>query len=199
MSGTFGGALPQAGSGMLSTSQFVLSQKLNIELESPLSLFVYNQVEDEKAQILQIKAKAIDTYFLERDMPLAGMGMKMALEAEKNNLDWRLLAAVAVRESTGGKFECKKVTNNPFGWGSCKIGFESDEQAIEIVALNLGGNNPKTARHYDDKTTIQILRAYNPPSVVLRYAEQVMSIMSKIGETEIVITPKPATFAELTS
>ena len=36
-------------------------------------------------------------------MPLFGMGMKMCKEAEKNELDWRLLPAIAVRESTGGK------------------------------------------------------------------------------------------------
>ena len=39
------------------------------------------------------------------------------------------------------------------------------KKAIEIVAKNLGGNNPNTERHYADKTTDQILRAYNPPSI----------------------------------
>ena len=120
-------------------------------------------------------------------MPLLGMGMKMVEEAEKNNLDWRLLPAIAVRESTGGKFECKKVSNNPFGWGSCKIGFDSNEEAIETVARNLGGNNPNTEKHYDNKTTKQILRAYNPPSIVLRYAEQVISIMNAIGPEDMTL------------
>ena len=53
----------------------------------------------------QIKAEAIDTYFAKRDMPLEGMGMNMVIEAEKNDLDWRILAAIAVREITGGKHE----------------------------------------------------------------------------------------------
>jgi hypothetical protein len=111
----------------------------------------------------------------------------MAEEADKNDLDWRMLPAIAVRESTGGKFDCKRVSNNPFGWGSCKIGFKSNEEAIEVVAKNLGGNNPNTARHYDNKTLKQILRAYNPPSVVPRYAEQVISIMNDIGPEDVLL------------
>ncbi|MEK7140774.1 MAG: hypothetical protein AAB815_03240 [Patescibacteria group bacterium] len=190
MSGSLGGVLPQAGSGIVSTSQFVLSQKENIEAGG---LLAYNQALDQKAEILSIKAEAVDAYFKARNMPLFGTGMQMVAEAEKNNLDWRLLAAIAVRESTGGKFDCKKVGNNPFGWGSCKISFKSNAEAIETVGRNLGGNNPKTANHYADKTTIQILRAYNPPSIIPRYAEQVISIMNAIGTEEIELTPTPTT------
>ncbi|MEK9185675.1 MAG: hypothetical protein AAB863_02765, partial [Patescibacteria group bacterium] len=87
----------------------------------------------------KLKADAIDAYFAKRDMPLEGLGAKMVEEAEKNDIDWRLLPAITVRESTGGKKDCKKVPNNAFGWGSCKIGFKSNEEAIEVVAKNLGG------------------------------------------------------------
>jgi hypothetical protein len=172
-------------------SQNVLVQQLNITANGILTFNqAINPKVDPSVQILKDKAEAIDAYFAEHDMPLEGVGMKMVEEAEKNGLDWRLLPAIAVRESTGGKFECKKVSNNAFGWGSCKIGFKSNEQAIETVARNLGGNNPNTARHYDNKTTIQILRAYNPPSIVPRYAEQVISIMNDIGgDVEVDITP----------
>src|SRR3989338_847888 len=177
------GALPQTGAGIVATLQAVSVQNNNSNVEVALNS---GSVLDELATEQKIKAEAVDLYFKERGMPLSGMGMKMVEEAEKNNIDWRLLPAIAVRESTGGKFACKKVSNNPFGWGSCKIGFDSNEHAIEIVAKNLGGNNPKTARHYDEKTTMQILRAYNPPSIVPRYAEQVISIMNTIGPIDIV-------------
>ncbi|OGI70880.1 hypothetical protein A3B84_01270 [Candidatus Nomurabacteria bacterium RIFCSPHIGHO2_02_FULL_35_13] len=166
------------------TIRTVFIQKENIEADGFLA---FNQVIDQKAKDSKAKAEAIDSYFESKDMPLLGMGMKMVEEAEKNNLDWRLLPAIAVRESTGGKFECKKVSNNPFGWGSCKIGFDSNEEAIETVARNLGGNNPNTEKHYDNKTTKQILRAYNPPSIVLRYAEQVISIMNAIGPEDMTL------------
>ena len=163
-------------------SKSVLVQKMNIVANG---LLAFNQASDPTVEILKAKAEAIDAYFKDRDMPLVGTGLKMAEEAEKNGLDWRLLAAIAVRESTGGKFECKKVPNNSFGWDSCKTGFKSDAHAIETVARNLGGNNPKTSYHYDDKTTVQILRAYNPPSIVPRYAEQVINIMNAIGDLEV--------------
>jgi hypothetical protein len=162
--------------------QNVLVQKLNNTTDgSP----VLNQTADLEAQLLKMKGDAIDTYFKEHDMPLEGKGQKMASEAEKNGLDWRLLAAITVRESTGGKHDCTKVEHNAFGWGSCKIGFKTDEAAIETVARNLGGNNPKTAFHYDNKNTIEILHAYNPPSVVPKYAEQVLSIMDSIGQVNL--------------
>ena len=164
------------------TVQTVFIQKQNIEADG---LLAFNQVVDQKAKDLKAKADAIDSYFKLHDMPLSGLGMKMVEEAEKNEIDWRLLPAIAVRESTGGKFDCKKVENNPFGWGSCKISFNSIEEAIETVAKNLGGNNPNTAKHYDDKTTKQILRAYNPPSIVPRYAEQDMSIMNANGDENL--------------
>src|SRR3989344_6136868 len=150
-----------------------------IEQQSNAGDLVRNDV---LAQKQKVKADAIDSYFKKYNMPLYGMGMKMVLEAEKNGLDWRLLAAITVRESTGGKFACKTVGYNAFGWGSCKIGFDSHEDAIEVVARNLGGNNPKTAKRYAGKTTKGILQTYNPPSIVLRYAEQVMAIMDTISE-----------------
>ena len=135
--------------------------------------------------ILTKEAAAIDAYFAKRDMPLEGEGMKMAQAASDNDLDWRLIPAIAIRESTGGKNACDKVDNNPFGWASCKVGFSSIDDAIDTIAVNLGGNNPNTATHYDNKTTLQILHAYNPPSVVPRYAEQVMAIMNDIGPADM--------------
>ncbi len=160
-------------------TQVVLAQNNTVSDE--------DKVSREAAQILKIKADAIDSYYKSRGMPLAGYGEKMVIEAEKNDLDWRLLAAIAVRESTGGKFKCQKVSYSSFGWGSCKINFDSHDEEIEIVARNLGGNNPKTARYYAGKTVKGILQAYNPPTIVLRYAEQVMKIMDDIGPEEVVL------------
>lgn len=132
------------------------------------------------------KAAKIDAYFAGRNMPLAGTGMKMVTEAEKNNIDWRLIPALAVRESTGGKHACKSVTYSPFGFGSCKINFKSWDHAIEIVATNLGGNNPRTARAYGGKTLRGKLEAYNPPSVVPTYANEVIALMNKIEATVVI-------------
>lgn len=122
------------------------------------------------------QARKIDAYYAKRGMPLEGYGEKMILEAEKNNLDWRLLPAIAIKESTGGKFACGY---NPFGWGSCKIKFGSWNDAIETVARNLGGNNPNTAAYYKDKTTEEKLHSYNN-SVVPTYTAEIMKFMELI-------------------
>lgn len=151
------------------------------------SLAVNNSLTEENSVITtqeevirKEKADAIDAYFAKHDAPLEGHGMKFVLEAEKNDIDWRLLPAIAMRESTGGIHACKKVPNSVFGYGSCKISFNSIDESIEIVARSLGGNNPKTARHYDDKTTLQILKKYN--SVIPGYSKQVVKIMESIKD-----------------
>lgn len=183
------GEIPKNNIDIADTPKIVLSQK-NIEV---YGLFAFNQAVDEKAleeqkiKVLEAKALAIDNYFKERNMPLEGYGMKMVEEAEKNNLDWRLIPAISVIESTGGKFACKKVENSFLGWGSCKINFESKEKAIEIVAWNLGGNNPKTAKYYKKgQDLVDLLETYNPPSVVPNYANKVMKVMDAIGDKDIV-------------
>ena len=138
-----------------------------------------------KQALQEEQAQKIKAYFRDRGMPLADYAMKMVVEAEKNGLDWRVVAAVAVRESTGGKFACKnpKAPNNPFGWHSCKAGFATMDIAIETVARNLGGNNPNTAHHYDG-TLRENLDTYNGRAV-LTYADDVFDIMDKMEKYEI--------------
>jgi hypothetical protein len=146
-----------------------------------LQTFIPSQLEIGKsdyAKVAEEHAEKIDAYYAKRGMPLEGYGEKMVAEAEKNNLDWRLLPAIAIKESTGGKFACYK---NPFGWGSCKIKFASYDDAIEAVARNLGGNNPNTARYYKDKTTKEKLHHYNN-SVVPTYTGEIMQFMELIED-----------------
>lgn len=140
---------------------------------------------ENKTNVSDERAEKIDQYFKDRNMPLAGYGKKMVEVADKNDIDWRLIPAIAVRESTGGKHACKSVTFNPFGWGSCKIGFKSYDHAIEVLGKNLGGNNPNTSRHYSDKDVEGILKTYNPPHIVPQYANQVINIMDAIENTEL--------------
>lgn len=117
----------------------------------------------------------IDRYFAERNMPLEGFGAKFVEAADQCEMDWRLLPAIAVRESSGGKQACG---NNPFGWASCRADFESIEEAIEIVGANLCGFNPKTAGYYGGKNTPQKLQSYNG-SMNPKYPAEVFSIIEK--------------------
>lgn len=127
-------------------------------------------------------AEAINRFFKERGMPLAGTGMTFVLVAEKYGLDWRLLPAIGVRESSGGKQACGY---NAFGWGSCKLGhnFSSYEEAIESLGKNLGGANKSTSRYYAGKSTEEKLYYYNG-SVEPPYTGEVLAIMDMISEDE---------------
>lgn len=134
----------------------------------------------DQEKILEDRAEKINTYFKEHKMPLEGFGMEMVRAAYENDLDWRLLPAISVQESTGGRQACKSVTFNPFGWGSCKIGFKNYKEAIQSVAAHLGGKFESTAGYYADATTEEILHHYNG-SVVPTYTGEVLAIMKTIG------------------
>ncbi len=121
------------------------------------------------------KIERIDRYFEKRQMPLAGYGQKFIEAAEKCGMDWRLLPAIAVRESSGGK---QMTQNNPFGWGSAKIGFENLDQAVDIVGWNLCGLNLKTSVYYKDKTASEKLWSYNG-TINPKYPDEVLAIMDQ--------------------
>lgn len=137
----------------------------------------------EKADLKE-KAEAIDTFLESRGSVLAGYGAKFVEEADKNDIDWRLLVSISGRETTFGRNMCKnpKAPNNPFGWGSCKIGFKSIDESIEKVSASLGGNSKGTSHHYTGKTTLQILRKYN--SVIPNYPKEVERLMKLIDATD---------------
>jgi hypothetical protein len=166
----------------ISMSAFTAS--INTVLDSKAQVTEQTQELSAEEAALQLEreetAAKIDAYYKKYNLPLAGYGMKMVLAGEKYDIEPLLLAAMAMRETTGGKFACH---NNPFGWGSCKIKFESFDHAIDVVAMNLGGHNPRTASYYKGKTVTGILKTYN--SVIPTYATEVVSIMKKIDSTVI--------------
>ncbi len=155
--------------------------------------FGVTEMIDEQTALLEeqkIKAAKIDAYFGKYELPAEGHGMAMVVAADKYGLDWRLIPALAKLETTGGKHTCKnpKGKNNWFGWGSCKIGFDSVEESFEIIAMNLSGNNPKTANYYKGKTVEKILDVYNPPTtpgITPNYHKLAFKIMSEIESMEV--------------
>ena len=133
----------------------------------------------------EIHVKKIDAYYAKYNLPLEGYGKNFVESARQYGIDWRLIAAISFIESTGGKHACKGATYSAFGWGSCKIDFDSYEQAIDVVSKNLGGHNPNTAKYYAGKDLRGILESYNPPSIVPDYADKVMKQMEIIESMEI--------------
>lgn len=140
------------------------------------TFIVKSQTKDTIVEARDNRAEIIDNYYKARNMPLQGYGQKMVEIADTYGLDWRLLPAISIRETFGGKHMCKniKAQNNPFGWGSCKIGFYSIDRAIETVGYKLVNLSV-----YQDKTTEQKLYHYNG-TVIKTYPAEVLAIMETI-------------------
>ena len=106
----------------------------------------------------KLKAQKIELFFRvnRNNAPLSEYAEKFVEVANKYNLDYRLLPAIATVESSGGKNNFRKY--NAWGWGS--RGFSSFEEGIEIVGKGL-----KTG--YIDKgrdTVEEIAPVYCPPN-----------------------------------
>lgn len=109
------------------------------------------------------RSKIIENFFKKHKAPLADFSEIFITVADKYSLDWRLLPAISMQESNGGK---KVIHNsyNPFGYGiygSLVVRFQSWEEGIERVGRAL-------KEDYSDKglgTPEQIMVKYTPPSL----------------------------------
>lgn len=109
------------------------------------------------------RAKIIENFFKVYKAPLSTQSETFIQVADKYQLDWRLLPAIAMQESNGGK---KVVDNsyNPFGYGiygSLVLKFASWDEAIERVGRALREDYLNKGL----KTPFQIMAKYTPPSL----------------------------------
>jgi len=151
-----------------------LSGLLNINPGIVLNTYNQTKTQEIVEEVKNERGDRLDVYFKKWNMPLEGYGAKFVEEADKYGLDWRFLPAIGVRESSGGKH---MRNNNPFGWASCKVAFKDFNEAIEVLALNLSGNNPSTAKYYKDNSIDDKLWFYNG-SVIPSYPGEVKYIMT---------------------
>lgn len=117
----------------------------------------------------------LEAYFNKWDMPFAGHGHVFVDSADHYNIDWRLLPAIGVQESSGGKY---MMNNNPFGWGSARIPYTSFDHAIWEVQKHISGNGEETAKWYNTTSTERKLYFYNG-TVQPSYPSEVMWIMEQ--------------------
>lgn len=141
-----------------------------IELAQHFGLTVREgEVLDEQTKQVLVKAKQVEQYYLNQktEMPMAQYAYEMVMASERYGLDYALMPAIARFETSGGRNLCKSESGayNPFGFGSCKMAFDSFEHAFDHVAYSLSGKNPNTTI-YANKTIEEKLLIYNPPSVV---------------------------------
>lgn len=93
------------------------------------------------------------------------------LAADIYAIDYRLLPAISLLESTCGSYERK---NNHWGWDSAQTGFSSVRAGIHFVARELA-ENP----YYKGKTLEQKLLTYNPDR---HYLASVRRLMRQIED-----------------
>ena len=109
------------------------------------------------------RALIVDDFLESRRSPLNGLGDEFVKAADRYGLDFRLLPAIAIQESGGGKV-MPNNSYNPFGYGiygGKVMRFVSFEEAIGKVAQGL-------KRDYIDqglKTPDEIMPKYAPPSL----------------------------------
>ena len=125
----------------------------------------------------KLKAQKIELFFRvnRNNAPLADYAEKFVEVANKYGLDYRLLPAIAVMESGGGKSLFRSYN----AWGYGKYSFNSFEEGIEIVGKGL-----KTG--YIDKgrdTVEEIAPIYCPPNYK-NWARSVNQFMLEIENIE---------------
>jgi len=91
--------------------------------------------------------------------------------ADTYAIDYRLLPAISVLESTCGIYQ---RGNNRWGWASARKGFASFRAGLEYIAHQLA-----EGRYYKNKTLEEKVRMYNPRP---QYARQLDSLMRKIDD-----------------
>lgn len=82
------------------------------------------------------RAERLEKYFAVKGSPFAGKGNNFVEVADKYDIDWTLLPAIAYLESQLGK-QVPAYSYNPYGWNNGKYRFGSWENANEVVANGL--------------------------------------------------------------
>jgi hypothetical protein len=112
--------------------------------------------------------------FLERySSPLAPYAQEFVTYADQNNLDYRLIPAIAGVESTFGK-NIPKNSYNAYGWVNGNYAFTSGPNSIAVVSGTMKNS-------YIDKgapTITEIAKRYAPPSPT--WGRKVSFFVSKI-------------------
>jgi len=117
----------------------------------------------QEVQKVDGRAKIIEDFFEYYNSPLASLAQTFINVADKYGLDYRLLPAISMQESNGGK-RIIPSSKNPFGYGiygDNVLKFASFEDAIERVGRGLKEDYvDKGLKHPD-----AIMAKYTPPSL----------------------------------
>jgi hypothetical protein len=111
----------------------------------------------------------LETFFQSFGCPAPHHVKEYLGAADTYAIDYRLLPAISVLESTCGLYQRE---NNRWGWASARKGFASFRAGLEYIAHQLA-----EGRYYKNKTLEEKVRMYNPRP---QYARQLDHLMLKI-------------------
>ncbi len=112
-------------------------------------------------------------YFQAVKSPLEEHSIEFVEAAKRYGIDWRLLPALAMVETAGGRAGVRG--HNVFGWGRAR--FDSPKEAIWTVAEQLG-----EGESYRGKSTREKLIVYNPRHRA--FPSRVIKVMDAIGPVD---------------
>jgi hypothetical protein len=119
------------------------------------------------------RAERLEAFFKHYRCPQPFQVNEYLHAADVYGIDYRLLPALSVRESTCGWYA---HGNNRWGWNSARTDFASVEHGIRFIASVLS-----RGRRYRGKDLNQKLHTYNP---LPDYATEVRWIMSQVESDE---------------
>jgi hypothetical protein len=128
----------------------------------------------ESLKVDQRKVKAVRNYLAGRGSPLASKAEYLVKTADEFGIDYRLVAAISIIESGGGKYTYRPY--NAWGWGGSVIPFTFKSWEEGIYTVTRGLSKYKASGLVTPK---QIAPRYNPhtPNEWSRKVEFVMSQM----------------------
>jgi hypothetical protein len=113
----------------------------------------------------------LEAFFRAYDCPGPLHVQEYLRAADSHALDYRILPAISLVESTCGAYE---RMNNRWGWASVQSGFPSVPAGIDYITEQLA-DNPR----YKGKTVKEKLFTYNPYP---EYVRQVVRLMREIED-----------------
>lgn len=110
------------------------------------------------------RAQIVENFLRSKKSPLYPYSSYMVQVADQYGIDFRLLSAIAMKESGGGR-AIPENSYNAWGWGiwdeNSNLGFASWQEGIQKVAKGL------KEEYYNKghRTPEQIMQKYTPPSL----------------------------------
>ncbi len=119
------------------------------------------------------RVERLTYFFAANRCPVKHLAPDFVSAADRYQLDWRLLPAIALVETSCGR---EQKRNNLFGWASARKGFESLRAGIYGVAERLANS-----KLYRNKRLDALLRTYNRHA---GYGQKVKRYMLMVDSTE---------------